>query len=293
MGSGASDHAAKDCTFPCDCGRYVEIWNLVFMQFNRDASGAVTPLPKPSIDTGAGLDRLTSVLQGKVSIFDTDLFTPLIERAADLTGTRFGTSAQSDASLRIIADHSRATTFLIADGVIPSNEGRGYVLRKIMRRALRHGRLLNSKGPFLTEMVIAVRKLMGDAYPDLFGPGAAQVLKVVYEEEKRFGTTLEIGLAKLEDDLRPLTAFVDSAFNDKAMYAGEKAFKLYDTYGLPLDFITDAARDLRIPFDEPGFHRAMAEQRERARASWKGGHKDVANPVYGKLAQTFRTGPDF
>jgi alanyl-tRNA synthetase len=293
IGPAASDAGHTDCQFGCDCGRYVEIWNLVFMQFNRDGSGTIAPLPKPSIDTGAGLERLAAVLQGKVSNFDTDLFTPLIQRAAELTGAVPGSSPRTDASLRIIADHSRATTFLISDGVMPSNEGRGYVLRKIMRRALRHGRLLNSKGPFLTEMVVRVRALMQEAYPELFGPQASHVLRVVHEEEKRFASTMQVGLEKLEDDLRPLTALVKTPFQKEAVYEGEKAFKLYDTYGLPLDFITDAVRDLNLTFDEAGFQRAMEEQRTRARASWKGGHKDVANPVYAKLAETYRTEPDF
>jgi alanyl-tRNA synthetase len=293
MGPAASDQGHTDCKFGCECGRYVEIWNLVFMQFNRDTSGTVEPLPKPSIDTGAGLERLAAVLQGKISNFDTDLFVPLIQRAGELTGTHPGTSPRCDASLRIIADHARATTFLISDGVIPSNDGRGYVLRKIMRRALRHGRLLNSKVPFLTEMVVKVRAIMQVAYPELFGPQASHVLKVVHEEEKRFGHTMEVGLEKLEDDLRPLTAFAGTPFKKEAIYAGEKAFKLYDTYGLPLDFITDAVRDLNLSFDETGFQRAMEEQRTRARASWKGGNKAGANPVYAKLAEKYRTEPDF
>src|SRR6202790_3434601 len=144
MGAIASDQGHADCEFPCDCGRYVEIWNLVFMQFNRDSSGKVAPLPKPSIDTGAGLERLAAVIQGKLSNFDTDLFQPLIQNAAELTGTRYGKDPDSDASLRIIADHSRAATFLVSDGVVPSNEGRGYVLRKIIRRALRHANLLQA-----------------------------------------------------------------------------------------------------------------------------------------------------
>jgi alanyl-tRNA synthetase len=292
MGPEASEAGHADCKFPCDCGRYVELWNLVFMQYDRQPGGA-KQLPKPSIDTGAGLERLAAVLQGKISNFDTDLFQPLIQRASELTGTPPGASARADASLRIIADHARATTFLVSDGVIPSNEGRGYVLRKIMRRALRHGRLLNTKGPFLTEMVVKVRALMQSAYPELFGPEASHVLRVVNEEEKRFGNTMEIGLEKLEDDLRPLTAFVGTPFKKEAVYTGEKAFKLYDTYGLPLDFITDAVRDLNLSFDEAGFQRAMEEQRTRARASWKGGHKQVANPVYAKLAETYRTEPDF
>jgi alanyl-tRNA synthetase len=282
MGPAASDQGHTDCKFGCDCGRYVEIWNLVFMQFNRDASGVVTPLPKPSIDTGAGLERVAAVLQGKISNFDTDLFQPLIERASQLTGARPGENPRTDASLRIIADHARATTFLISDGVIPSNEGRGYVLRKILRRGIRHGRLLGSTEPFMAEMCRKVCDTMSDAYPEL-RESIDRVTKIVFGEEIRFAHTLAVGLKKLDEDLE----------KTEKVYEGGKAFKLYDTYGLPLDFITDAVRDLKLGFDEPGFQRAMEEQRTRARASWKGGHKDVANPVYTKLAETYRTEPDF
>jgi alanyl-tRNA synthetase len=286
MGPEASDQGHADCQFGCDCGRYVEIWNLVFMQFNRDASGNVTPLPKPSIDTGAGLERLAAVLQGKISIFATDLFEPLISRASDLTGARYGISPHCDASLRIIADHARASTFLISDGVIPSNEGRGYVLRKILRRAIRHGRLLGMQQPFMTQMCRAVHAAMRDAYPEL-DDSIDRVSRIVLGEETRFAHTLAVGLKKLDEDL------ADLARRPSPVYEGNKAFKLYDTYGLPLDFITDAVRDLGIPFDSAGFDRAMEEQRTRARASWKGGHKEVANPAYAKLAETFRTEPDF
>ena len=282
MGPAASDKGHTDCKFGCECGRYVEIWNLVFMQFNRDASGTVEPLPKPSIDTGAGLERLAAVLQGKISNFDTDLFVPLIERAGELIGIQPGKSAQSDASLRIIADHARASTFLISDGVVPSNEGRGYVLRKIIRRGIRHGRLHGANEPFMADMTRAVHKLMREAYPEL-DDSIERVAKIVLSEETRFARTLAIGLKKLDDDLAETTS----------TYAGSKAFKLYDTYGLPLDFITDAVRDLKLTFDEAGFQQAMQEQRTRARASWKGGHKDVANPVYAKLAERFKTEPDF
>jgi alanyl-tRNA synthetase len=303
MGPAASDQGHTDCKFGCDCGRYVEIWNLVFMQFNRDASGTVTPLPKPSIDTGAGLERLAAVLQGKISNFDTDLFVPLIERAGELTGTRPGTSVRSDASLRIIADHARASTFLISDGVIPSNEGRGYVLRKILRRGIRHGRLLGANEPFMAEMTRAVHKAMRDAYPEL-NDTIDRVSKVVLAEETRFAHTLAMGLRKLDEDLASdLSYLADDGYGaeltmqvakaTQRTYSGDKAFRLYDTYGLPLDFITDAVRDLKLNFDEPGFQRAMQEQRTRARASWKGGHKDVANPAYTKLAETHRTQPDF
>ena len=291
MGPAASDQGHTDCKFGCDCGRYVEIWNLVFMQFNRDASGTIAPLPKPSIDTGAGLERLAAVLQGKISNFDTDLFRPLIERAGELTGTHPGASAKSDASLRIIADHARASTFLISDGVVPSNEGRGYVLRKILRRGMRHGRLLGATIQFMTAMTVAVQKTMREAYPEL-NETIDRVSKIVSNEEARFAHTLNQGLPLLEDDLK-LAILRAEQSKEAVFYPGKNAFKLYDTFGLPLDFIQDAARDLGIEFDMPGFERAMEEQRTRARASWKGGHKAVANPAYTKLAETFRTEPDF
>jgi alanyl-tRNA synthetase len=302
MGPAASEQGHPDCKFPCDCGRYVEIWNLVFMQFNRDASGKLAPLPKPCVDTGMGLERVAAVLQGVISNYDTDLFVPLMKRAAELCGVDLQREEKLEegkggaASLRVIADHARATTFLMADGVLPSNEGRGYVLRKIMRRAIRHARLLGQKQPVvLTEMVFAVERLMEEAYPELRGPSFAHVPRAVKAEEEQFARTLDIGLEKLEDDLRPLTAFVGTPFEEKeAVYSGEKAFKLYDTYGLPFDFIADAARDYRVILDAIGFERAMQEQRTRARASWKGGAgKEAANPAFAKIADTFRTEPDF
>src|SRR5277367_1216408 len=210
MGPAASDSGHADCAFTCDCGRFVEIWNLVFMQFDRDASGKLNPLPKPSIDTGMGLERVTAALQGVISNYETDLFTPLLDRAAELTGTintHVGTAApgrpaeqssaggaahKSAASLRVIADHSRAATFLISDGVLPSNEGRGYVLRKIIRRAITHGRLLGQTKPFLNEMVFAVRDLMQDAYPEL-KETSDRTSKAVLAEEQRFAHTLDVG----------------------------------------------------------------------------------------------------
>src|SRR5437588_3817162 len=288
MGPTASDLGHTDCAFGCDCGRYVEIWNLVFMQFDRDASGKLNPLPKPSIDTGAGLERLAAVLQGKISNYDTDLFLPLIKRAAELTGTSLKQElekearAKSAASLRVIADHSRAATFLISDGVLPSNEGRGYVLRKIIRRAITHGRLLGQSKPFLYQMIFSVRDLMQDAYPEL-KESSDRVSKAVQAEETRFAHTLDLGLRRLEDDLRPL---VEAARNNGGRiqtYSGEDAFKLYDTFGMPLDFMQDAARDQGINFDQAGFDRAMEAQRERAKASWKGAVKQTANPAYQKL----------
>jgi alanyl-tRNA synthetase len=285
MGIVSSDRklpecAAGECKFPCECGRYVEIWNLVFMQFDRSAEGVLTPLPKPSIDTGAGLERVTAVVQGVVSNYDTDLFVPLIQRAAELTGAgkKQGgpVHATSAASLRVIADHARAATFLISDGVLPANEGRGYVLRKIIRRAIRHGRLLGQTQPFLYKMVEAVVKEMIGAYPEL-GESAERVGKVIEAEETRFANTVAVGLTKLQD-------LLDQAEN--AALPGKEAFKLYDTFGLPLDFMVDAARDQGIHFDQAGFDAAMDEQRSTARASWKGGSQKSASPVFAALKPT-------
>src|SRR5437762_4912377 len=206
MGPTASDEGHQDCAFGCECGRYVEIWNLVFMQFDRDASGKLTPLPKPSIDTGAGLERVAAVLQGVVSNYETDLFTPLIKRAAELTHVSLSKELQKEAqskqaaSLRVIADHARAGTFLIADGVVPSNEGRGYVLRKILRRAIKHGRQLGQEKPFMFEMVFGVQNLMKDAYPELIEL-AHRIAKTVSAEEEQFGRTLEIGWDKVQSHI--------------------------------------------------------------------------------------------
>jgi len=288
MGPIASDQGHTDCKFPCDCGRYVEIWNLVFMQFDRDSTGNLNPLPKPSIDTGMGLERVSAVLQGVISNYETDLFVPLIKRAEKLTGVvtetpdpgapaSQGTSPEGGhktaASLRVIADHSRAATFLASDGVLPSNEGRGYVLRKIIRRAITHGRLLGQTKPFLHEMVFAVRDLMQDAYPELTET-ADRVSKAILAEEGRFAHTLNIGLEKLESLMA------------ERRFTGQEAFKLYDTFGMPLDFMQDAARDQGLEFDQAGFERAMSEQRERARASWKGASKQTANPAYQQLPKS-------
>ena len=285
MGAIASDQEHTDCAFGCDCGRYVEIWNLVFMQFDRDASGKLNPLPQPSIDTGMGLERVAAVLQDVISNYDTDLFTPLIKRASELTGTSLTkelqkeAKAKSAASLRVIADHSRAATFLICDGVVPSNEGRGYVLRKIIRRAITHGRLLGQTKPFLHHMVFAVRDLMEDAYPEL-KQTSQRISQNVLTEETRFAHTLDVGLEKLEELLK----------TSKAELAGAEAFKLYDTFGMPLDFMQDAARDQGVAFDHAGFNQAMEEQRSRARASWKGAAKQTANPAYQQLPKSIFEG---
>ena len=323
MGVSASEQGHTDCRFPCDCGRYVEIWNLVFMQYDRQV-GVVDGislfsfrlLPKPSIDTGMGLERVTAVLQGKTSNYDTDLFEPLISRAAELIfrqNPKGKIVAPNQpfvaASLRVIADHARAATFLISDGVLPSNDGRGYVLRKIIRRAIRHGHLQGASRPFLWEMVLGVTDLMQDAYPEL-RESRERVAEVVKSEEQRFAHTLELGLTKLEEDIDSLfdhamrergsfpgpdvpqtvarNMFV-STLKDRGLsivYPGEKAFKLYDTFGLPVDFISDTCRDSGVVLDQAGFDQAMGEQRARARASWKGAVKQTANPAYQQLPKS-------
>ncbi len=296
MGPAASEDGHADCNFPCECGRYVEIWNLVFMQFNRGADGSLAPLPKPSVDTGMGLERMAAVLLHlqdplKGSIYDTDLFQPLIAEAARLTGADTA-KTETQPSLRIMADHSRSATFLISDGVVPSNEGRGYVLRKIIRRGIRHGRLAGAAKPFMSEMAGAVFDNEKSGYPEL-NETIDRVKKVLSAEESRFARTVDIGLKKLDEDLAPIAKALHANPKNPAVYGGESAFKLYDTYGLPLDFIVDAARDMGIAFDEAGFDAAMSAQRTRAKASWKGGHKDVANPIYAKLAELYKTEPDF
>ncbi|HTW57064.1 MAG TPA: alanine--tRNA ligase [Terriglobales bacterium] len=311
MGPAASDQGHTDCAFTCDCGRYVEIWNLVFMQFDRDASGKLTPLPKPSIDTGMGLERVTAVLQGVISNYETDLFTPLIERAAELTGTSLRkelnkeASTKSAASLRVIADHSRAATFLISDGVLPSNEGRGYVLRKIIRRAITHGRLLGQARPFLHEMVFAVRDGMQDAYPELNETGE-RVATIVLAEEKRFGHTLRIGLDGLTEALRaenPIRVSEVEEFskqkpgaspsdwqrqfpNRRRGFDGHVAFYYTSTFGMPRDFIEDFLRDHDVELDSRGFEEALSREQARARASWKGAAKQTANPAYQQLPKS-------
>jgi alanyl-tRNA synthetase len=378
MGQAASETPDKDLPFGEDDARYVEIWNLVFMQFDRSVdpktgSGVLAPLPKPCVDTGAGLERIAAVMQGKLSNFDTDLFTPLIETAASLVFSRVNPftgpfvsapiapeELTRNASLRIIADHSRAATFLISDGVLPANEGRGYVLRKILRRGIRHGRLLGQEKPFMYQMVYAVRDDMQNAYPEL-NETAGRVSKVVKAEEEQFARVMDIGLDKLnklianiladnplryefyeghfrkeggsdeknakktfeiahpllmsaafseatEDERRNLLRkefngtgiggnvaepMISDAFEGRhrtQILPGAQAFHLYETYGLPLDFMVDAARDAGIAFDMKGFEKARAEEQARARASWKGGSKATASPVYRELPKTLFEG---
>ena len=339
MGLAASE-SREDKPFGQDDARYVEIWNLVFMQFDRDRQGELHLLPKPSIDTGAGLERMAAVLQDKISNFETDLFTPLIARAGELTHTLYQDGgAATDASLRIIADHSRAATFLISDGVLPANEGRGYVLRKILRRGIRHGRMLGQEDAFMYRMVDAVRDEMRTAYPEL-AESAGRVAKAIEAEERScarlrswageigegiyrgaiaasegYYTSMNIARTSRKDWLllraiwRPAANSTRSRItrsgagsrkrhrNQRAAapgnvvsgrrypFFGDKAFNLYETYGLPLDFMMDAARDQGIDFDLTGFELARSEEQARARASWKGGAKASASPAFRIAAQ--------
>jgi alanyl-tRNA synthetase len=259
--------------------RYVEIWNLVFMQFDRDASGTLTPLPKPSVDTGMGLERLAAVMQGVHSNYDIDLFRGLVSDAAAVTGTD---NLQSK-SLRVIADHIRACSFLVADGVLPSNEGRGYVLRRIIRRAIRHGYKLGATDPFFHKLVASLERAMGDAYPEL-GKKRTHVERVLLQEELRFAETLEHGMGHLED------AMVGLAAGDAI--PGEIVFRLYDTYGFPADLTADIARERSLRIDQPGFDKAMAAQRDRARKA--GSFKLTAQQagVSGAIAPTAFLGYD-
>ena len=285
QGPAASEQGHANCAFPCECGRYVEIWNLVFMQFNRDASGTLAPLPRPSIDTGMGLERMAAIVQGKISTFETDLLYPLIERAAEMAGTSYGKKPDADVSLRILADHSRAAAFLVHDGVHPANEGRGYVLRKIIRRAARHGQLLGLAPPFLYSMTDNVAELMSDAYPELLET-TAHVAAVVKSEEQRFAHTMTVALQEFEKVVKQ----TKKAFRQDAVtLPGDKLFRLYDTFGMPLDLITEIANERGYGVDEAGFAAEMERQRERARASWKGAAKAALSPAYAEVLKQGRS----
>jgi alanyl-tRNA synthetase len=266
---------SPDCAVGCDCDRFLELWNLVFMQFYRDADGTMTPLPKPSIDTGMGLERVAAVLQGKYNNFDCDLFTPLINRVVELSGKAYNDNAADDAAMRVIADHARATAFLVADGVLPSNEGRGYVLRRVMRRAIRYGRTLGLTEAFFGGICRQVIALMADAYPHI--ADSRQLLdKVTDHEETRFGETLDYGLTMLDEEINRLPA------EKEVVIDGEFIFKLYDTYGFPKDIVRDVALEKGISLDDAGFEAAMQRQREQSKRSWKG--KDVDHFSAGMIA---------
>ena len=298
LGAPASDWGHADCKFPCECGRYVEIWNLVFMQYNRDASGKLTPLPKPSVDTGMGLERMASVLQGKLSVFETDLLFALVEEAAEMAGVTYGEQDSSlrilgghsrapelDVSLRILADHSRAATFLIHDGILPANDGRGYVLRKVLRRAVRHGRYLGLNEPFLYKLAGKVAEIMSDAFPELL-ESTQRVAAVVKSEEQRFAHTMMVALQEFDKVAKEAKSASEGLL---VSLPGDKLFRLYDTFGMPLDWIKEIAGELHLGVDENGFEQEMARQRERSRASWKGVAKEVLSPVYAEVLKNGRT----
>jgi alanyl-tRNA synthetase len=252
-----------DCALGCDCDRFLEIWNLVFMQFNRSGDGTLTPLPKPSIDTGMGLERVAAVLQGKFNNYDSDLFSPIITTLEELSGKKYQKNRQDDTAMRVIADHARATTFLVADGVLPANEGRGYVLRRIMRRAVRYGKHLGLEKPFMEHVTTTVVKEMTAAYPHL-RDATSLLAKVVNNEEERFRETLENGLALLDEEISRLIR------EKSQVIPGGFIFKLYDTFGFPFDIVRDIALERNLGFDETGFLAEMEDQRQKSRHSRKG-----------------------
>jgi len=265
------------CNVECECDRHLEIWNLVFTQFDRDASGKLTPLPKPNIDTGMGLERLAAVVQGVTSNYDSDLFTGIIGFIEKLSGRTYKKNDDDDISIRVIADHSRSITFLIGDGVLPGNEGRGYVLRRILRRAARHGKLLGLNRSFLHEVAQVVIDQMKEAYPEL-AQRAAYIRKVIESEEERFIETLDAGLRILQETVTNLKK------DGLKTIPGDAVFKLYDTFGFPTDLTADIVRKDGFALDMEGFDRAMAAQREKARESWKGSGQEAIAEVYHRLS---------
>ena len=267
----------------CDCDRFLEVWNLVFMQFDQAEDGTRTPLPRPSIDTGMGLERIAAVCQGVHSNYDSDLFQEFIQFTAARAGVAYRQGEDSDTALRVIADHSRAIAFMVADGILPSNEGRGYVLRRLIRRALRFGRLIGLTEPFLYATAMRVVEVMGGHYAELTG-NADFMVRVVREEEERFAQTLDKGLALLEEELAALGKA------GAQTVPGQVCFKLYDTFGFPLDIVRDVAERQGFAVDEAGFDAHMREQKERAKAAWKGsGEKDLATRFQPLLAEGLRT----
>jgi alanyl-tRNA synthetase len=271
---GAADTVIPQAEFEAlaESGRFLEIWNLVFMQFDRSADGTLTPLPKPSVDTGAGLERIAAVMQGEDDNFHTDVFLPLIERAGELVGVSYDRNAENRASYRVLADHARAVSFLLADGVYPSNEGRGYVLRRILRRAVRHAWLLGRREPTLAPLADVVVEQMGGVYPEL-AVKAGFIHEVTETEERRFLETIEGGLRRLEN------VFASGA----TTISGEEAFKLYDTFGFPIDLTQIIAGERGVGVELAGFERALEEQRERSRAA-RGGATRADVPAASKTA---------
>jgi alanyl-tRNA synthetase len=270
------------CDPSCECGRWLEVWNLVFMQFNRDASGTMHPLPKPSIDTGGGLERWAAVLQGVHSNYDSDVFTPLLARAQDISGVQLGDDPEKDVSLRVVADHARTLAIMIGDGVLPSNAGRGYVLRRILRRGARHGVLLGMEEPFLFQVADKAIDELGDVYGDLV-ERRAYITDRIRRDEERFLATLSKGLQLLEEAIQEARA------RDESTLAGETAFKLYDTFGFPLDLTADILSGHDMVVDQPGFEQSMQAQRARARAAWVGSGDEGVAEIYGRIAADVTT----
>ncbi|MBF0170207.1 MAG: alanine--tRNA ligase, partial [Nitrospinae bacterium] len=271
------EHACDNpaCGIDCECDRFLEIWNLVFMQYDRGADGTLTPLPKPSVDTGMGLERLVSVIQGKNTNYETDLLYPVIEAMVEIAKKPYLADPETTVSYRVIADHVRAASFLIAEQIMPGADGRGYVLRRILRRALRHGRMLGIKGPFAHALTGTVVDMMGDAYPEL-AEYREIIHDVVLAEEQSFGATLDHGMKLIAE-------MIDAA-KATGTIPGEEAFKLYDTFGFPMDLAVEIAADAKVSIDMAGFEAAMQAQREKARSSWKGGGNTTVSPVYGEAA---------
>jgi len=281
LGPEAAEPGREHEEFPLDGGgRFVEIWNLVFMQFNRDIQGNMPPLPRPSIDTGMGLERVAAIMQGKLTNYETDLILPIINRAGELFGTEYGVSPAIDTALRINADHARATAFLVNDGVMPSNEGRGYVLRKIMRRAMRNARLIGKQEPYLHQLTGFVAEHMREAYPEMM-ESVQRVARIVKDEEHRYATTFLVAEKVFHDELAGLTG--------SKYVPGATSFKLYDTYGLALDEQEEMARERGFEIDREAFETEMKQQRDRARASWKGADKGAIAPAYQQLLAAGRT----
>ncbi len=267
-----------DCAPGCDCDRYLEIWNLVFTQYDRREDGSLLPLPKNNIDTGMGLERLTSVVQGVPTDFETDLFRPFIDKVCAMSVHEYGSSAQGDMAVRVISDHLRSVAFMIADGILPSNEGRGYVLRRLLRRAVRYGRLIGLEDPFLLEILPLLYEIMGDPYREL-ADNRATIEQVIDLEEKKFGKTLDQGTLLLERE-------IDRVVSGGTL-SGEVAFELYDTYGFPLELTREMCEEKGIAIDEEGFRASMQAQRERARASSKVARAVVSGDVYDELFNRF------
>jgi alanyl-tRNA synthetase len=267
----------SECGPGCECDRYLEIWNLVFTQFDRDSQGKLTPLANPNIDTGMGLERIAAVVQGVTSNYDTDLFREIISFAEDIAGQRYGAHWKQDVSFRVIADHARATAFLICDGVLPSNEGRGYVLRRIIRRALRFGMVLGIKDPFLHRVAGRVIEIMGVDYPELIA-SRGFIEGIALNEEKRFAATLYHGMKILQDSIEELKE------KKETVIAGTVTFKLYDTFGLSPDIVQDVAREEGLKVDLESFDHAMARQRSMSQESWKGSGEEDIPHIYRSLS---------